>query len=178
MLKENVRAEASDRVADAVGRLMEFWGFKRTLGRLWGTLFLSPRALPAAELCERLGISAGAASMALSELERWGVVHRRFRPGERREYFEAETNLWKMISRVWEERERREIDLLVEALEAALEAVEDESPATSEEKAEVKFVRHRLQKLLDLARLGRTLFSMLIGGGHPDLEQLKRTSLD
>ena len=56
-------------VADAVGALMEFWGFKRVMGRIWTTLYLEGEALPAQEICDRLGISGGAASMTLSELE-------------------------------------------------------------------------------------------------------------
>src|SRR5215467_294282 len=47
-------------VADAVGALMEFWGFKRVMGRLWTVLYLSGEPLTAAELCERLAISSGA----------------------------------------------------------------------------------------------------------------------
>jgi DNA-binding transcriptional regulator GbsR (MarR family) len=55
--------------------------------------------------------------MSLSELQRWGVVKRVFRPGERKEFFEAETDFWKMISKVFDERER----LLVESVRARLE---------------------------------------------------------
>jgi hypothetical protein len=55
---------------------------------------------------ERLQMSAGAVSMALTELQRWGVVRRVWRPGERKEFYEAETNFWKMISKVVQERER------------------------------------------------------------------------
>ena len=45
-------------VADAVGALMEFWGFKRVMGRVWTTLFLEGEPLSAPQLCERLGIFA------------------------------------------------------------------------------------------------------------------------
>src|SRR5437764_94140 len=76
-------------VADAVGALMEFWGFKRVMGRVWSLLYLRGEPLSAAELCEQLNISSGAASMTLSELEHWGVVKRSRKPGDRREYFEA-----------------------------------------------------------------------------------------
>jgi DNA-binding MarR family transcriptional regulator len=93
-------------VADAVGALMEFWGFKRVMGRLWTVLYLTGEPLAAAELCERLAISSGAASMTLADLERWGVVKRSRKAGDRREYFEAETDVWKMVSRVLRERER------------------------------------------------------------------------
>ena len=50
-------------VADAVGGLMEFWGFKRNMGRMWTVLYLAPDPLSAADLCERLSLSTGAVSM-------------------------------------------------------------------------------------------------------------------
>jgi DNA-binding transcriptional regulator GbsR (MarR family) len=173
MAKTTSRIVAADLVADSLGRLMEFWGFKRTMGRMWGTLFLSPTALPAAGLCERLGISAGAASMTLADLERWGVVHRLFRPGERREFFEAETNLWKMISRVYEERERREIDRLIEALENALKTLAAEETKGDED----RFVRDRLQNLLSLAKLGRSMVSRLLSNAEADLKPIRDKDL-
>ena len=58
-------------VADAVGALMELWGFRRQLGRIWAVLFLSERPLAAPDLCERLRISTGLLSMSLAELRRW-----------------------------------------------------------------------------------------------------------
>jgi hypothetical protein len=56
--------------------------------------------------------------MSLTELQRWGVVRRVWRPGERREFFEAETDFWKMISKVFDERER----LLGESVRVAARA--------------------------------------------------------
>jgi DNA-binding transcriptional regulator GbsR (MarR family) len=165
-------------VAEAIGRLMEFWGFKRLYGRLWATLYLSREELPAATLCERLGISAGAASMALSELERWGVVHRLGHEGERREYFRAETGLWKMISRVWREREQQEVERLIKALEEAVAALSEERPHGHEARAEARFRRERLQKLLGLAYLGRGLIAMALAGGLPHLAVLQETDLE
>src|SRR6476469_8203988 len=101
--KEQER-ELIHEVADAVGALMEFWGFKRVMGRVWTLLYLRGEPLSAAELCEQLEISSGAASMTLAELEHWAVVRRSRKPGDRREYFEAESDVWKMISRVLRER--------------------------------------------------------------------------
>src|SRR5438093_12469313 len=89
--------------ADAVGALMEFWGFKRVMGRVWALLYLRGDALSASDLCEQLSISSGAASMALSELEHCAVIRRIRKAGDRREYFEAETEIWKTISRVLSE---------------------------------------------------------------------------
>ena len=106
-------------VADAVGALMEFWGFKRVMGRVWTILYLRGEPLAAADLCEQLEISSGAASMTLAELEHWGVVRRTRRPGDRREYFEAETDIWKMISRVLRERELSQVQRALEVFDRA-----------------------------------------------------------
>ena len=173
MGKGGHRQEAISVVADALGRLIEFWGFKRTMGRIWATLYLAPEPLPAAELCDRLDISVGAASTSLAELERWGVVHRLHKDGERREYFEPETNLWKMVSRVYEEREKREIERLIAALEAALSRIHH---ATDD--AESKFVNARLQRLLFLAKTGRTLLESFLGGAPADPRPVRDNPLD
>ena len=81
------------RVADAVGALMEEWGFKRNMGRMWAVLYLEDHPLSAAELGDRLGLSTGAVSMLLAELVQWGIVKKAWVVGERKEFFEAETSI-------------------------------------------------------------------------------------
>src|SRR5258706_16187498 len=97
--------QAELEVADTVGRLMEFWGFKRRMGRMWTLLYLSPAPLGAAEIGAELKMSAGAVSMALGELVKWGAVKKSWRPGERRDFYEAETSVGKLVQRVLRERE-------------------------------------------------------------------------
>jgi DNA-binding transcriptional regulator GbsR (MarR family) len=104
-------------VADAIGDVIEHWGFRKALGRVWTMLYLEGQPLPAAVLIERLSMSAGAVSMALNELQEWAAVRKVWRPGERREFFEAETDLWKMISKVVSERERFWVRSVRERLE-------------------------------------------------------------
>src|SRR5688572_2233207 len=120
--------ESELRVVEVVGRLMEFWGFKPVMGRIWTVLYLSQEPVPAAELQERLSISAGAASMALSELQKWGVVRKTWRAGERKDFFEAETSIWKMVSRVFREREMVLIREAIETFEGALKGLRAQRP--------------------------------------------------
>src|SRR5262245_21214700 len=77
-------------VSDSVGRLMELWGFKRNMGRVWTVLYLADRPLTAKQLRDRLQLSSGAVSMTLNELSRWGVVHKQWVQGDRRDFFQAE----------------------------------------------------------------------------------------
>ena len=111
--------EAELLAADAIGDVIEHWGFRKALGRMWTVLYLGEEAMSAAELAEALQMSAGAVSTSLAELQRWGVIKRVWRPGERREFFEAETDFWRMISKVVHERERFLLRSVRERLERA-----------------------------------------------------------
>ena len=58
--------------ADAIGEVIEHWGFRKALGRVWTILYLGEDPRSAADLAERLSMSAGAVSTTLGELQRWG----------------------------------------------------------------------------------------------------------
>ena len=162
-------------VSDAIGRLMVLWGFKRNMGRVWTLLYLSDEPLTAHVLRERLQLSAGAISMTLNELARWGVVRKVFRQGDRHDYYEAESSLWKMISRVLRERERAEVVQAIEAFEDALAALQrrHEEPAGSRERVQAD----RIRQLLELARLGKSMLDAVIDNARLDASRLPRFKL-
>lgn len=168
---QNELSRARDLGIDTCGRIAEFWGFTRTMGRAFGLLYLSHEPLPQSEIQKRLGISAGSASMTLSALGRWGVVHRVWVRGQRREHYQAETDFWKMISGVLNERERREIGAAVEVVgraeagaRAARAAVRGGSTTAAKRlRAEAEFTVERLERLREICRLGETLLDMLLG---------------
>lgn len=164
-------------VSDAVGRLMVLWGFKRNMGRVWTVLFLSDAPLTAKTLQQRLQLSSGAVSMTLGELSRWGVVAKVWVRGDRHDFYEAEGNLWKMISRVLRERERGEVEAAIDAFEAALQAL-DRAPGTVQgESARVQHQRERIGRLLELAKLGRSMLDTLIESARMDASWLPRFRL-
>src|SRR5947208_4040306 len=165
-------SELLHEVADAVGALMEFWGFKRVMGRVWTILFLRGEPLSAAELCEQLEISSGAASMTLAELEHWAVVRRSRKPGDRREYFEAESDIWKMISRVLRERELLQIERALEVFDRARERLLRAIPPG--EQARISRMAERIAHLADLARVGRGLLTAMVQKHKVDLGPLVR----
>jgi DNA-binding transcriptional regulator GbsR (MarR family) len=156
--------QARDLGIDTCGRIAEFWGFTRTMGRAFGLLYLSPEPLTQLEIQKRLGISAGSASMTLSGLVRWGVAHKVWVRGQRREHYRAETDFWKMISGVLNERERREIGAAVELVakaETRARAVRRNAPATL--RPNIDFTVERLEKLHELYRMGEVMLDMLVG---------------
>jgi HTH-type transcriptional regulator, glycine betaine synthesis regulator len=154
---------AEQLLSDAIGRLMEFWGFKRHMGRIWTVLYLEDEPLSAAELRDKLQLSAGSVSMALNELARWGVVKKVWVHGQRREYFAAESNLWKMVSRVLRERELVEVSEAIQAMESALTSLAEKLRAADPAvRTRAETQRVRIQRLLDLALLGRKLLEGLL----------------
>lgn len=162
-------------VAEALGRLMEFWGFKRNMGRVWAVLYLSDRPLAARHLQEGLGASVGTVSMTLTELQRWGVVRQVWEKGTRARLYEAETDLWKMITRVLRERERAEIEVALQDFDAALEharrRAKDRDPAA---RARAKVQQTRIAALIKLGQLGRSLLDALVTTGRVDVSPLLR----
>ena len=162
-------------VSDVVGRLIEFWGFKRNMGRIWSVLYLSPDPLSAEDLRECLGLSSGAVSMTLNELQRWGVVRKVWVQGERKDFFTAEIQLWKMISRVFNEREKAEIVSAIEAFEDALASLQPlRSSPDPAIRARAELQHERIRQLLELARLGRRLLDTLLATAKLDAEPLVR----
>lgn len=163
-------------VSDILGRLIEFWGFKRNMGRVWAVLYLSPDPLSADDLRQALKLSSGAVSMTLSELSRWGVVRKVWIQGERKDFYAAEVQLWRMISRVFNERERSEIIAAIEAFEEALAALERTRKTSSDAatRARAELQHERISQLLKLAKLGKGLLDALLSTAKIDAEPLVR----
>ena len=145
---------------DAVGTIIEFWGFKRNQGRVWALLYLRGRPLSAGELQDELALSKGAVSMITRELEQWGVIHRARTPRSRAWRFEAEADLMAMVRRVVETRERPVISRVRADLAAAeAAAAQSGDPADAE----------RVAKMRQVADLVDVSVSVFLQTAHLDL---------
>src|SRR5256886_16666630 len=80
---------------ETCGRIAQFWGFTRSMGRTFGLLYVAPVPLTQAEVQRRLRISAGNASMTLAALLRWRVVEKIAVRRRRSDQYRAETDFWK-----------------------------------------------------------------------------------
>lgn len=137
---------------DAAGEVVEFWGFKRNQGRVWALLYLRGRAHTAREIQADLGLSKGAVSMIVRDLERWGVLHRERARGAWT--FGAEPGLMEMVARVLREREAVLVSRVRQDLDAA-EKLARSDPQS--EKGEIERLR-RMRRLADLAYSALTVF--------------------
>lgn len=138
-------------VVDAVGNVIDFWQFKRNQGRVWALLYLRGRALTAQELQDALGLSKGAVSILVRELEQWNVVRRVRTPADPMWRYEAETELMKMVRKVIEERETMLVTRVRRDLERA-EAMARAEGAPREVRARIERMR-RLSALVEKSLL-------------------------
>ena len=173
---EEPLVESERIVSDAIGSIVELLGFKRNMGRIWAILFLSDRALTAGELRDRLKVSTGSVSMTLAELQRWGVIRKIWIKGDRKDFYAAEGDLRKMVCRVLRERERSHITEALEAFEQALAVLRARRFRGADRLRAVQ-QRERIEQLLELARLCRSMLDALIDRGRVDVKWLPRIVL-
>jgi len=162
-MEPTTEIEAELLAADAIGDVIEHWGFRKALGRAWTVMYLHGDSLTAADLGERLQMSAGAVSMTLTELQRWGVIRKVWVPGERKDFFEAETDFWKMISKVVHERERYLAVSVRERLNRAQTVLKRTSSGAAA-RAKVE----RLNRLMTFATMAETVIESFLASRRAD----------
>src|SRR6185436_17979743 len=108
--------EARERFIALWGQMASNWGIPRTMSEVHGLLFIADKPMNTDEVMHSLDISRGNASMTLRALQEWGIVSRVHLRGDRKEYFQAEQDVWKLFRTILRERKKREIDPLLDAL--------------------------------------------------------------
>jgi len=108
--------EAQDRFIAAWGQMASTWGISRTMAEVHALLFITAEPLCTDDVMERLEISRGNASMSLRSLLDWGIISKAHRRGDRKEYFQAEQDVWAMFRAIVRERLKREVEPLIAQL--------------------------------------------------------------
>lgn len=109
--------EARLKFIEAWGRLGTEWGINRTMAQVHALLLITPGELTTEEIMEQLQISRGNANMTLRDLIGWGLVEKKHRAGERKEYFFADKDTWNIARQVAKERRKRELDPVLKVLD-------------------------------------------------------------
>jgi len=106
---------------EAWGAMGSLWGINRSVARVHALLMASEEPLSLDEIAERLQMSKGNASMSLRDLRTFGVVRQVEAPGDRRDFYVTEPDVWTMFFRILSERKRREFDPALEAIRSLVE---------------------------------------------------------
>lgn len=153
---------------ETMGRITAFWGFSKIMGQLYGLLYLSPKPLTLDEMAELLSVSKGNVSINIRALERWNMVRQVWVKGDRKDYYEAEVDFWKIIRGVLQEREKKEFDQALGSITGLRK--KGEEAHKKERSADTAFAVERLKKLEDFISTMDQMVGMLL-----TLEDLKRS---
>ncbi|HMU47212.1 MAG TPA: MarR family transcriptional regulator [Chitinophagaceae bacterium] len=115
--------EAKQQFISSWGAFGTHWGINRTMAQIHALLLVNPDPMTQDDIMEELNISRGNTNMNIRELINWGLVERVILPGERKEYFSAEKDIWKVVKQIVKERKKRELEPMLQLLDK-LEGVE------------------------------------------------------
>jgi len=118
-------AEAKKQFISSWGAFGTHWGINRTMAQIHALLLVSPDPITQDDIMAELNISRGNVNMNIRELISWNLVERIIVSGERREYFNAEKDIWKVATQIMKERKKRELDPMLKLL-SQLEDVESD----------------------------------------------------
>lgn len=109
-------AEAKQQFIQSWGVLATQWGINRTMAQVHSLLLVASKPLSTDDIMEELSISRGNANMNIRDLIEWGLVEKVIVPGDRKEYFSAEKDIWKVATKIMYQRKKRELDPMVKVL--------------------------------------------------------------
>jgi DNA-binding transcriptional regulator GbsR (MarR family) len=128
-----------------LSQISRFWGFPKGMGAIFAVLYLSPSSLSLDQIVEETGLTKGAISTEIRALARMGLVHRSSKLGDRKDYYEAESDFYAAIRSILKERQNSEFDRAIRSVRETLVTME----ANWVDDEEWNFVYERVQALQD-----------------------------
>ncbi len=152
------------------GEMAANWGISRTMAEIHALLYLTIEPLCTDDVMEKLSVSRGSASTNIRELVNWGLVHRVHQRGDRKEYFEAEQDVWVMFDTIVRERRRREVQPIVETIERCQSMIDEEKRGLrGKDRKDADAYRRRFTDILDFCNAMNTLFNLISKAGRSGL---------
>lgn len=119
--------EAQEEFIQLWGNFGTQWGINKTMAQVHALLLTSDEVLSTDDVMEALSISRGGANTNLRELMVWNLIYKVSKPGDRKEFFQAEKDIWEVAKRITRERKRREIEPLMMHLKRLKEVEGDKT---------------------------------------------------
>ncbi len=171
-----------DSMLDGLGQLASYFGFSKVMGQLYGALMLSADPLSLDDLVELLDISKASVSMNLRTLEHLGMVRQVWVKGrgDRRKFYEAETDFWQIISNILAGREMRDVSRALSVMDDNAARLSKSMSAMSETDQELaKLYLERMEQMQSLFRFAQLLITSILGkAGEMDVSQVSRIDLE
>ncbi len=168
---EQSLAEARDNFIQGMSRISHFWGFPKAMGAIYGAIYLSETAVSLDELVIQVNVTKGAVSTNVRTLERLGMVHKKGQLGDRKDYYIAETDFWKIVRGVLREREQHEFDQALKTVGESLEMVST-AVSTPDDAQTAQFYQQRMENMQEFFNSLDKLVATMIA-----LDELRSTSI-
>lgn len=142
---------AEHKFIESIGKLCDCFGLNKIVAQLYAVLYLNDRPVSLDEMVEKLKVSKGNVSVNIRELERWNAVKSVWVKGSRKNYYEAELDLKKVISNKLQtgiKKRLSEVSTMLEEFNEIIQSAKVE--LTEEEKNIVKLYNERLEKINEL----------------------------
>jgi DNA-binding transcriptional regulator GbsR (MarR family) len=168
-------------VLEGLGQLAGYFGFSKMMGQLYGALLLSPDPLSLDDLMAQLGISKASVSTNMRTLERMGIVREVWVKDDRRKFYKAESDFWRILTNVLSSRELRDVNQALRVLEKNAIRLRDAIPDMAEQdRAQAEFYIERLDQLQDFFRLAQLILMSIIqqAQNEPDASDIKRVDFE
>ena len=149
--------ESRERFIETWGNLGSQWGVNKSIAQIQALLLIAPEPLTTDAIMEELKISRGNVNMSIRELVDWGIVYKKSVPGDRKEYFVAEKDVWKWALKIGNVRKQRELNPVLDLLQQI--ASDKEAAKTLEEKEFSKQIKELNAFTQQVGKLGDKLFS-------------------
>lgn len=143
------------------------WGVNRSVAQIQALLFLSVAPMNAEQISDELGIARSNVSNSLRELVSWKLIRRVPIPGDRREHFVAEVDVWEMVMRIAQGRKEREIDPAKAAIAECVEKAENETGLNPE-------ILRRLKEMQDFIATADQWYGQMLGVPKSRLNMLMK----
>ena len=176
------RAQAAvDRFVSLWGEMASTWGINRTMAKIHALLYCSEAPLNTDQIMERLDVSRGNASMNLRSLAEWNLIEKTQRADSRKNYYEAEKDVWLITARIIEERQRREVHPVRDRLEGCAELLVEEGESLEDRPAAERDLHRRFERLAQLTKVlegvSEALLPLVRNKNIDQIEQLLELAL-
>lgn len=108
--------EAKEEFISVWGTLGTNWGINKAMAQIHALLLSTDKAITTDDVMDELQISRSNANLNIRALLEWGLIYKKHFPGDRKEYFVAEKDMWKVSIKIIEQRRRREVDPVMREL--------------------------------------------------------------
>ncbi len=143
--------EGKEKFIQSWGTLGSNWGINRTMAQIHALLLISPELLCAEDIRQELQISMGNANMNLRALIDWGLVYKKLKSGERKEFFVAEKDMWVVIRQIITHRKKKELEPMIKVLDeiSGVQGNCEESEAFSKVVRDIQLFSSKADSTLD-----------------------------